>query len=422
MNRNFTEKQNDYFKYAKSRWNIKSGATRSGKTYMDYYLIPKRIRAVHDKAGLVVLLGNTKGTLQRNIIEPLQDIWGTDLVSDIRSDNTAFLFGDKVYCLGADKISQVNRIRGASIKYCYGDEVVTWHKDIFTMLKSRLDKSYSIFDGTCNPDSPDHWFKEFIDTASKKDIDLYLQNYSIDDNPYCEIADQLKKEYAGTVYYDRYILGLWVRAEGLIYRQYADNPSLWNIDITPEYMNDIDFIAIGIDFGGTNSLTTFVATGIHRNYSKLTVLQDYHIKGKKGEIDSDRVNNEFTEFVERLQTLYPNKYIKYAFADSAEQYLINGLRKACRTNFPTLAVKDSAKHTIKSRIICTNTMLNTNRLFISNTCKHLPLGLRTAVWDSKKTDTRLDNFTTDIDILDGFEYSWERFNKKLIPTITGGEL
>ena len=90
----FTDMQKEYFRNATHRWNIKNGATRSGKTYMDYFLIPKRLRAVAGKDGLSVLLGNTRGTLTRNIIEPLQNIWGSNLVSSIRSENTAMLFGE----------------------------------------------------------------------------------------------------------------------------------------------------------------------------------------------------------------------------------------------------------------------------------------------------------------------------------------
>lgn len=175
----FTQKQHEFLDNANHRWNIKQGATRSGKTYLDYFVIPKRIRQVAGKDGLVVILGNTKGTLQRNVIEPLQNIYGEQLVGNIRSDNTANMFGEKVYCLGADKINQVNRIRGASIKYCYGDEVATWHKEVFTMLKSRLDKPYSKFDGTLNPESPHHWLKKFLES----DADIYCQSYTIDDNP-----------------------------------------------------------------------------------------------------------------------------------------------------------------------------------------------------------------------------------------------
>ena len=72
-----TEKQRQYWRMANRRWNVKAGATRSGKTWLDYYLLPKRIRACHGRDGLIVLLGNTKGTLQRNIIEPMQAIYGT---------------------------------------------------------------------------------------------------------------------------------------------------------------------------------------------------------------------------------------------------------------------------------------------------------------------------------------------------------
>lgn len=416
----FSIKQQDFLDQATHRWNIKSGATRSGKTYLDYYVIPLRIRRLAGKEGLTLILGNTKGTLQRNIIEPLQAIWGTGLVSDIRSDNTAILFGEKCYCLGADKVNQVNRIRGMSVKYCYGDEVVTWHPDVFEMLKSRMDKEYSCFDGTCNPEGPNHWFKSFLES----DADIYQQQYTIYDNPYLpvEVIANLEREYTGTVFFDRYIRGLWVAAEGLIYRQFADNPTRWIKRFSgkmerDKYLADVDFVSVGVDFGGNRSLTTFVATAVHRGYSKLTVLQDHHIAGGKGEIDADRVNREFIAFVRRLQNDFPAARIKYCFADSEAQYLINGLRKAIRAASLPLQIGDSAKYEIVQRIICTTTLLNQNRLVLLDGCDLVKGGLESAVWDADHPDKdiRLDNFSTDIDILDAFEYSWERFMKKLIP-------
>ena len=102
----FSAKQQEFFQNASHRWNIKVGATRSGKTYMDYYVIPKRIRLRIGKEGLVAILGVSKGTIQRNIIEPLQRIWGTSLVGDINSQNICLMFGESVYCLGAEKVSQ----------------------------------------------------------------------------------------------------------------------------------------------------------------------------------------------------------------------------------------------------------------------------------------------------------------------------
>lgn len=71
-------KQQEYRLHADRVWNVKTGATRSGKTYGDYYLLPKRILGAGP--GLNVLLGSTKGTLTRNLIQPMQAIYGVGLV------------------------------------------------------------------------------------------------------------------------------------------------------------------------------------------------------------------------------------------------------------------------------------------------------------------------------------------------------
>ena len=81
-----SDKQKEFWLAPFHRWNIKSGATRAGKTYLDYYMIPRRIRERAGLPGLVVLMGNTKGTLQRNVIDPMIEMYGDALVSSIRSD------------------------------------------------------------------------------------------------------------------------------------------------------------------------------------------------------------------------------------------------------------------------------------------------------------------------------------------------
>jgi len=179
----FSEKQIEYVRNANKRWNIKVGATRSGKTFCDFFMIPKRIRACSGN-GIIVLLGNTKGTLSRNILEPMRSIWGDALVGTPSSDNSVNLFGKKCFLIGADKSSQVAKLQGVGIEYAYGDEITTWSEDVFNMLKSRLDKPNSVFDGTCNPASPNHWFKRFLDS----DADIFLQSYTIDDNPFLPLS------------------------------------------------------------------------------------------------------------------------------------------------------------------------------------------------------------------------------------------
>lgn len=391
----FSDKQKEYFANATHRWNVKSGATRSGKTYMDYFVIPKRIRSLSGKDGLNVLLGNTKGTLQRNIIEPLQAIWGMSYVSDIRSDNTAYMFGEKVYCLGADKISQVDRIRGSSIKYCYGDEVVTWHEDVFNMLKSRLDKDYSKFDGTCNPDYPQHWFKKFMDS----DADIYLQEYAIDDNPYLpnSVKENLKREYFGTVFYDRYILGKWVNAEGLIYRLLADNPSRYTT--SKDKLPRLHDLNIGIDFGGNKSGHAIVLSGIGTDGRLYFLKEDYRkATGTTSEDVVDWAVRKAEEFFEE----YPYSFTLYP--DSAEQTLKNSIEARSRFN-----VYNSLKKPIIDRIRYMCRLLSTDKVrFVSGECGELIKAFSEALWDSKSLDDkRLDNGTFNNDIIDAAEYSFE---------------
>lgn len=400
----FTAKQREYLDNADRRWNIKEGATRSGKTYLDYFVIPKRIRRVAGLPGLVVILGNTKGTLQRNIIEPLQAMYGISFVSDIKSDNTAMMFGEKVYCLGADKANQVNRIRGSSIKYCYGDEMATWHEEVFTMLKSRLDKAYSKFDGTLNPDNPNHWVKKFIDS----DADIYCQKYTIDDNPYLapEFVSNLKREYAGTVYYDRYILGLWKAAEGVIYTHIADKPQDFILSEAPQ----IVFATIGVDFGGNNSATAFNCTGFTKGMRELVTLKEYY---KKKIMSPAELEHDFVKFVKECLIYYN---IADVYCDSAEQTLIQGLKSACTRERLALNITNAKKREINDRIRFFCRLQATGRHKLMQECVHTLEAFQTAVWDPKHLteDVRLDDGMYNIDSLDAQEYAAEPYMRQMI--------
>ena len=264
----WTDKQREYMQKANHRWNFKVGAVRSGKTFQDKEdLIPRRIRERAGKDGLCVLMGVTKSTLERNVLRPMRDKFGDKLVGNINNENKVMLFGEECYALGAEKVNQVSKIQGASFKYLYGDEVAKWSQEVFDMVKSRLDQDYSCFDGTCNPESETHWLKDFLDS----DADIYIQHYTIDDNSFLSevFKENLKKEYFGTVLYDRYILGKWVNAEGLIYKKFANNPERYGMDYQCEYklvngkQKWVDNLPlgetiIGIDYGGTKSGQAFV--------------------------------------------------------------------------------------------------------------------------------------------------------------------
>lgn len=402
----FSVKQKEFLNNANRRWNIKYGATRSGKTHLDFYVIPKRIRNVANEKGLNVILGNTKGTLQRNIIEPLQDIWGTELVSDIKSDNTAFLFGEKCYCLGADNIKHVNKIRGASFKYCYGDEVATWNKEVFEMLKSRLDKPYSKFDGTCNPEGPSHWFKKFLNGNA----DIYQQKYTLYDNPFLakEVLHNLETEYQGTVFFDRYILGEWKAAEGTIYMLFADKTQKFLVDNVNEQLS---IVTIGVDYGAGKSKIKFVASGITYNFRNVYVLDEMDLSGI---YDPEQIYEKFIEFYKRVYDKYDK--CQYAFCDygALGNVITLGLIRKCQKERLPVQIVDCSKGLINDRIFLSSTLMAQKRFFVLRKNTIITKAFQDALWNDKKQDKRLDDGTTDIDSLDAFEYSINSFYENLI--------
>lgn len=436
-----SKKQNEYIINATHRWNIKSGAVRSGKSYVDTaYIVPKRIRERAGKPGLNVIMGVSKESIERNVLQPMREIYTSDLIGNINNRNVARVCGEDVYCLGAEKVSQVAKIQGASIKYCYGDEIAKWNKEVFQMLKSRLDKTYSCFDGACNPEHPTHWLKEFIDNV---ELDIYLQKYTIFDNPFLdpEFVKQLCKEYEGTIYYDRLILGLWKRADGAIYKRFADDPESFRCEIVDEFSPDSEYkqfrkeditsIEIGLDFGGNQSGHSFVARGYTDDYRDVIALKSRRVMAKdEGEdIDSNRLNKLFCEFVQEVIDDYSvcvksGDYVQYCnvesvFWDNAETVLGNSIRNAVEKEFPWIAVKPAKKRPINDRIRCTVKLMGAGRFFITKDCESLQIALSDAVWNKEAVgkDERLDDGSTDIDSLDAFEYTIERDTKYLIEEV-----
>ena len=436
-----SSKQNEYILNANHRWNIKSGAVRSGKSYVDTaFVIPFRIRERAGKPGLNIILGVSKESIERNVLQPMREIYTSALIGTINSRNIAKVCGEDVYCLGAEKISQVAKIQGASIKYCYGDEIAKWNMEVFQMLKSRLDKPYSCFDGACNPEHPTHWLKDFIDSP---DLDIYLQGYTIFDNPYLpeEFVEQLCKEYEGTIYYDRLILGLWKRAEGAIYKKFADDPEQFRCTVVEKNSDDstvkefrkqdITSIEIAIDFGGNQSGHSFVARGYTDDYRHVIALKSRRIMAKDENeiIDSNRLDELFCEFVQEVIDQYSvcrkeGKRIVYCnvesvFWDNAETVLGNSIRNAVEKKFPWISVRPAKKKAINDRIRCTVRLMGAGRFFITDDCKALETAFCDAVYDKeiKDKDTRLDDGSTDIDSLDAFEYTIERDMKYLIQEV-----
>lgn len=363
-----SEKQQEYFHHADHRWNFKVGATRSGKTFADYYVIPKRIRKVIGKDGLTVILGVSKATIERNVLEPMRMLWDETLVGRISSDNTCFLFGERAYCLGAEKVSQVSKLRGSSIKYCYGDEVADWNSEVFELLKSRLDKPYSCFDGALNPQSPNHWLKEFLDS----DADIYNQHYTIFDNPFLpkEFVDNLCKEYAGTVYYKRYILGEWALAEGLIYPMYEE---CLEEPLDGTELASIREWVMSIDYGTQNAFAA-ILWGLKDGVWH--AVREYYYSGRDtGQQKTDEEYlNDLNSFVGDLSDLE-------VIIDPSAASMIALLRKQSGKYRVRKADND-----VKNGINETASAMRRGLIKVSRACKNGVHELQGYVWDEKAID------------------------------------
>jgi PBSX family phage terminase large subunit len=359
-------KQIEFARYGNHRWNFKGGATRSGKTYLDFkWIIPMRIRERAGKDGLSVILGVTKSTIERNVLEPMRNLYGDKLVGAISSDNTAWIFGEKCYCLGAEKVSQVSKIRGASIKYCYGDEVADWSEEVFSLLKSRLDKEYSCFDGTYNPQYPNHWLKRFLDS----DADIFSQEYTIDDNPFLPptFVENLKKEYAGTVFYDRYILGKWTLAEGLIYPMFNDSCIVDELPETGEYY-------ISCDYG---TLNPFSAGLWCVNSGRAVRVAEYYYSGRDKQY---QLTDE--EYYAEVEKLAGEKNIRHIIVDPSAASFI-----ACIKKHGRFSVR-KAKNDVMYGIRLTSAMLRAGAIKIGSDCCDAIREFGLYRWDEDSTEDK----------------------------------
>lgn len=364
-------KQNEYIRHSNARWNIKSGAVRSGKSYCDIaYVIPARLRAVKDLPGLNVIIGVSKETIERNVLQPMREIYTADVVGTINSRNIAMVCGVPVYCLGAAKSSQVAMIQGMSIKYCYGDEIAKWAKSVFDMLKSRLDKPYSRFDGSCNPESPGHWLKQFIDSEG---LDVYVQKYTIFDNPALspDFVENLCKEYEGTVFYQRYILGEWTLAEGLIYPMYDKA-----IETPPE--GKAEQYVLSIDYGTLNAFAAI----LWGKYGEVWYATDgYYYSGR--DTGQQLTDEEYGQEIDKRFGEFSNEWnkLRVIVDPSAASFITLLKKKRCYRVIP-------ADNAVIDGIRETATAIQTGKIKVSPKLKEWQREAEGYVWDDNPVEDR----------------------------------
>ncbi len=242
-----TPKQRDFIIGSQSRVNLLHGSVRSGKSIVaDIRFLEALVRSKSARPPLIV--GRTQTALERNVLDDLRRLVGTENFDYKRSLKLAFLYRKPVLIEGANDESAFTKIAGSTLPFAYVDEGTLIPESFWNMLISRISEPGAQLFGTMNPGGPGHYLKrKWIDREAE--LDLRSWHFSLEDNTHLDPAyvAELKRQYTG-LFYDRYIRGLWVQAEGAIYRNFRRD--LHCVDRLPE--GKPSQMVVGVDWGATH--------------------------------------------------------------------------------------------------------------------------------------------------------------------------
>lgn len=423
----FSEKQMEVlrFPYTKKKAIICDGSIRAGKSIAMLISYITSNMSIHNNMNFA-LCSKTVKTCERNIIKTIFGIKylreNFKLKYNSKDSLLTITRGNKknyFYVFGGKDESSYQLIQGITLAGVLFDEVALMPESFVNQAIGRCSVEGSKYWFNCNPEDPNHWFH--IDWIKSPKIDTLYLHFTMEDNPSLsvETKERYYKMFSG-VFFQRYIMGLWVKAEGIIYKKFAENTEQFILDTIP---NDIIVVQVGVDFGGTNSGTTFVARAITKGFRTVGIIESVRYVDKQFKRPSpyDIIIEEMTPTI--LESLYVefckmvhNKYGR-AFitrADSAEQVLIRGLRTASVQNHLHTDIKNAKKNVIKDRIKLEMRLMSEGRWWIARHCKTAIKAYSECLWSDKIADERLDDGTTDVDTLDASEYAIEEYSNSLI--------
>lgn len=227
------------------------GAVRSSKTIVSLLMWVQFIR--HHPTGNLAMFGKTIDTVIRNLLEPMQGIFGAKRVTWNRGLGTAEILGRTVYIMGANDEKARTKVQGLTLLGAYVDEVANVPESFFNMLRSRLSAPGARMFLTCNPEGPKHWFlvkwlrrarwwvrkDGTLETRAEdrvpvevepgkveqlKVLPWYRVTFTLADNVWLnrtnpEFVEEIRASYSG-VFYRRNIDSEWVSADGMVYPEF----------------------------------------------------------------------------------------------------------------------------------------------------------------------------------------------------------
>ena len=230
---------------------IADGSIRSGKTMSMSLSFVLWAMSNFNECNFAIC-GKTVGSCRRNVITPLLSmIRQRYRIKDKRSDNVIIIESGNIqnsfYIFGGKDESSQDLIQGITLAGVLLDEGALMPQSFVNQATGRCSVEGARFWFNCNPDTPYHWFyQNWIKKADEKNA-LHL-HFTMDDN--LTISEETKKRYqsmySGT-FYERYILGLWVAAEGLIYPMFSK--ALHVVKAEPRHCSKY---YVSVDYGTLN--------------------------------------------------------------------------------------------------------------------------------------------------------------------------
>ena len=311
----YTQKQLDFMRMWQhdklKRINLLEGSVSSGKTWISLVAWAFWVKTMpNDPDSLYLMSARSLTTLKRNCLLLLQSLVGQRNFTFSISAKEGYLFGRHIILEGANDAQAEAKIRGVTLQGAYVDEATKLHKDFFAMILSRLRKPGAKLFATTNPDAPGHWLKvDYIDRQDK--IDILDLKFLIDDNTTLpkEYVENIKLEYTG-VFYERFILGNWTLAEGLIYPMFEEA-----IAEPPENEEPSDY-CLSIDYGTQNA---FACIKWALYGSVWYAIDEYYYSGRdEGEQKTDE---EYADDLDKFIEDIPKKRIETIIDPSAASFI-----------------------------------------------------------------------------------------------------
>lgn len=320
------------------------------------------------------LCGKTINSFRRNVwtwCKVLLRMRGYQ-VSESRDENKiTILYKGKVnyfYVFGGRDERSQDLIQGITLAGVLFDEVALMPESFVNQATGRCSVHGSKYWFNCNPDSPSHWFKKnWIDKAAEKKL-LYL-HFTMDDNLSLseDIKERYKSLYVG-VFYKRFILGLWVVAEGAIYDMFSEEKNLYEKLPRPtkEYTDPV----VAIDYGTTNPLAALLC---FEDGEKYRIEDEYYFNSR--EAGFQKTDEQYLDDIDKwlIKNLGYNPYPQLIVDPSAASFIVAARMRGYR-------VKE-ADNTVLDGIRQVSTMLAKRLLLINKQCVNLIREILGYVWD-----------------------------------------